>query len=54
VVDVGRIVTAVCPLERTVEAFAAARSGEHVKVHIQVSTQPGSAGGASERRGSPS
>jgi L-iditol 2-dehydrogenase len=40
-VPVDRIVTAVFPLERTAEAFAAARSGEHVKVQVRVSEQPG-------------
>ena len=34
VVDAERIVTARYPLERAAEAFEAARSGSHVKVHI--------------------
>lgn len=33
-VDADRIVTARYPLERAAEAFAAARSGSHVKVHV--------------------
>jgi threonine dehydrogenase-like Zn-dependent dehydrogenase len=47
-VPVDRIVTAAFPLERTAEAFAAARSGEHVKVQIQVqeSDPPGPTAGA--------
>jgi len=36
VVEADRIVTASFPLVETADAFAAARSGENVKVHIQV------------------
>jgi 2-desacetyl-2-hydroxyethyl bacteriochlorophyllide A dehydrogenase len=35
-VDARRIVTATFPLERAAEAFAAARSGDHLKVQIQI------------------
>jgi L-iditol 2-dehydrogenase len=38
-VDARRIVTATFPLERTAEAFAAARSGNHLKVQVQVGKQ---------------
>jgi 2-desacetyl-2-hydroxyethyl bacteriochlorophyllide A dehydrogenase len=34
-VDAQRMVTATFPLERAAEAFAAARSGDHLKVHVQ-------------------
>jgi L-iditol 2-dehydrogenase len=33
-VDVNRIVTATFPLDRVAEAFAAARSGDHIKVQV--------------------
>jgi 2-desacetyl-2-hydroxyethyl bacteriochlorophyllide A dehydrogenase len=35
-VDAKRLVTATFPLERAAEAFAAARSGDHLKVQVQV------------------
>jgi threonine dehydrogenase-like Zn-dependent dehydrogenase len=35
-VDARRMVTATFPLERAAEAFAAARSGSHLKVQVQV------------------
>jgi threonine dehydrogenase-like Zn-dependent dehydrogenase len=35
-VDAQRMVTATFPLEQAAEAFAAARSGNHLKVQIQV------------------
>ncbi len=36
-VPVEEIVTATFPLERAAEAFAAAGTAEHVKVHVKVS-----------------
>jgi threonine dehydrogenase-like Zn-dependent dehydrogenase len=36
VVDADRIVTARYPLEQAAEAFAAARSGSNLKVHVTV------------------
>jgi len=38
-VDAERIVTATFPLERAAEAFAAARSGNHLKVQVQAGKQ---------------
>jgi L-iditol 2-dehydrogenase len=35
-VNAERMVTATFPLERAAEAFAAARSGNHLKVQVQV------------------
>ena len=37
-VDAGRVVTVTFPLERAAEAFAAASSGDHLKVQIRVET----------------
>jgi len=38
-VDARRMVTATFPLERAAEAFAAARSGDHLKVQIQIASE---------------
>jgi 2-desacetyl-2-hydroxyethyl bacteriochlorophyllide A dehydrogenase len=38
-VDAKRLVTATFPLERAAEAFAAARSGDHLKVQVQVASE---------------
>jgi threonine dehydrogenase-like Zn-dependent dehydrogenase len=35
-VNAERMVTATFPLERAAEAFAAARSGNHLKVQVQI------------------
>jgi threonine dehydrogenase-like Zn-dependent dehydrogenase len=39
-VDAERMVTATYPLEQAAEAFAAARSGNHLKVQVQVVSEP--------------
>jgi threonine dehydrogenase-like Zn-dependent dehydrogenase len=38
-VDAKRLVTATFPLERAAGAFAAARSGDHLKVQVQVASE---------------
>lgn len=36
--DAERMVTATFPLERAAEAFAAARSSDQLKVHVQIAS----------------